>query len=143
MPATPLPTPGAEAGLALERLRLLAAGADVGGEAEPGGQLVHLGEVVALVQAEPLRPLGCRLGALDRDRGDRRPGELEVVQIGSRRPGRSHGEERNPPSRVPFLIFGKPISLSSVSPGRHSVDSSCCLRGEPSSYSRFVFLALQ
>ncbi len=75
------PAAGAEAGLALERLRLLAAGADVGGEAELDGELVHLGVVVALVQAEPLRVLGRGLGPLDRDRLDRGPAKLEVVQV--------------------------------------------------------------
>ena len=75
------PAAGAEAGLAFERLCLLAARADVGGEAELGGELVHLGKVVALVEAEPLRLFGGRLGPLDRDRLDRRPAELEVVQV--------------------------------------------------------------
>jgi hypothetical protein len=79
------PAAGAEAGLALERLRLLAAAADVGGEAELGAELVDLGIVVALVQAEPLRPLRPRLGPGDRDRLDRGPDELEVVQIRARR----------------------------------------------------------
>ena len=41
-----------------------------------------------------------------------------------------------------LLIFGKPISLSSTPPRRCSDDSSCCLRGEASSYLRFVFLAV-
>jgi hypothetical protein len=49
------PAAGAEAGLAFERLRLLAAGADVGGEAELARELVHLGVVIAAVEAEPLR----------------------------------------------------------------------------------------
>jgi GDSL-like Lipase/Acylhydrolase family len=49
------PAAGAEAGLAFERLRLLAAGANVGGEAELGRELTHLGVVVAAVEAEPLR----------------------------------------------------------------------------------------
>lgn len=75
------PAPCPEAGLALERPRLLATSADVGRETELGGELVHLGEVVALVQTEPLWPLGRRLGPCDRDRLDRGPTELEVVQI--------------------------------------------------------------
>ena len=75
------PAAGAEAGLALERLRLLAAGADVGGEAELGAELVDLGIVVALVQAEPLRPLRPRLRPGDRDRLERGAGELVVVQV--------------------------------------------------------------
>lgn len=49
--------------------------------------------------------------------------------------------EEGPACAGPCLIFGKPISLSSASAGRHSVDSSCCLRGGASSYSRFVSLA--
>ena len=48
------PTASAEPGLALERLRLLAAGANVGGEAELARELTHLGVVVAAVEAEPL-----------------------------------------------------------------------------------------
>ena len=48
------PAAGAEAGLALDRLRLFAAGANVAGEGELGGQFVHLRIVVALVQAEAL-----------------------------------------------------------------------------------------
>lgn len=44
------PAAGAEAGLVFERLRLLAAGVDVGGEAELGYELVDLGIVVALVR---------------------------------------------------------------------------------------------
>jgi hypothetical protein len=97
------PAPRPEPGLALERLRLFAAGADVSGEAELGDEFVHLGEVVALVQAEPLRSL-CRLGPCDRDRLDRGPAELEVVQIraGRRDPERDAltlGEE------APFRPF--------------------------------------
>jgi len=49
------PAAGAKAGLALDQLRLLAARADVGAKAELRGQLVHLGVVVALVEAEALR----------------------------------------------------------------------------------------
>ena len=62
------PAAGAEAGLALDRLRLLAASADVGGEGELVAELVQLGVVVALVEAEALGLLGCRLWPLDRDR---------------------------------------------------------------------------
>ncbi len=49
------PAAGTEAGLTLERLRLLAAGADVGGKAKLARELMHLGVVVAAVEAEPLR----------------------------------------------------------------------------------------
>jgi hypothetical protein len=79
------PAARAVAGFALERLRLLPARADVRREAELGGELVHLGKVVALVEAEPLRLLCAWLGPLDRDRLDRGPGELEVVQVRARR----------------------------------------------------------
>ena len=49
------PAAGAEAGLSFERLRFFAAAADVGGEGELVAELVHLGVVVALVEAEALR----------------------------------------------------------------------------------------
>ena len=95
------------AGLALQRLRLLATRADVGGEAELRGERVDLGEVVALVQAEPLRGRRRRLRALDGDRLDGGAGELEVVQVGARRRDRERdalalGEEA--PFR-PFLAL--------------------------------------
>jgi hypothetical protein len=60
-------------------------GRDVGGEAELGGERVDLGEVVALVQAEPLRAVPGRLRPLDRDRVDGGAGELEVVHVRARR----------------------------------------------------------
>ena len=78
------PAAGSVAGLALDRLRLFAAAADVGGEAELGRELVDLGEVVALIEAEPLRPFRGWLRPLDRDRLDRGAGELEVVQVRTR-----------------------------------------------------------
>ena len=52
------PAAGAEAGLAGERLLLFAARADVRGEAELAGELVHLVVVVGRVEAETLRTLG-------------------------------------------------------------------------------------
>jgi len=79
------PATSAEAGLALDRLRFFAAAADVGGEGELRGELVHLGVVVALVEAQALRLFGGRLGPLDRDRLDRGACELEVVQVRARR----------------------------------------------------------
>ena len=79
------PATGALAGLSLELLGLLATGADVAGEAELSGELVHLGVVIALVQTEPLRLLGRRLRPLDRDRFEGGAGELEVVQVRTRR----------------------------------------------------------
>lgn len=75
------PAAGAKAGLAFECLRFVAAAADVGGEAELGNELAYLVVVVAAVEAQPLRLLPCWLGTLDRDRLDRRPGELVVVQV--------------------------------------------------------------
>ncbi len=56
------PAAGAEAGLALDRLRLLAASADGGGEGELVAELVRLGVVVALVEAEALGLLGVGFG---------------------------------------------------------------------------------
>ena len=132
------PAAGAEAGLALELLRLLAAGADVGGEAELGGELVDLGIVVALVQAEPLRLLRCRLGPLEWDRLDRGAGKLEVVQVRTRwrdreRDALALGEEA--PFR-PFLAlsvgFGPVCSPpsgalpSAPSSASHSHSIPCC-----------------
>jgi hypothetical protein len=73
------PAAGAEAGLAFDRLRFLAAAADVGGERELLAEVTHLVVVVAAIEAEPLRPRACWLGALDRDRLDRGAAELEVV----------------------------------------------------------------
>ena len=57
-----------EAGLALERLRLLAAGADVTREAELGRERAHLVVVVAAVETKPCGR-ACRGRALDDDRG--------------------------------------------------------------------------
>jgi hypothetical protein len=101
------PAAGAEASLALERVGLLTTGADVGREPEFGHELVHLGEVVALVQAEPLRARGRGLRSLDRDRLQGRPAELEVVQIragrfDAERDALTLGEER---SFRPFLAL--------------------------------------
>jgi hypothetical protein len=101
------PAAGAEAGLAFDRLRFFAAAADVGGERELRRELVHLRVVVALVEAESLRPLRSRLGPLDRDALDRGASELEVVQVCARRrdPDRDAlalGEQR---SFRPFLAL--------------------------------------
>ena len=73
------PAAGAEAGLALDRLRLLVAAADVGGERELLGELADLLVVVGGVEAEPLRELRRRLGPLDRDALERVAGELVIV----------------------------------------------------------------
>ena len=109
------PAAGAEAGLALDRLRFLAAAADVGGEGELVGELVDLWLVVAGVEAEPLRRSGVGIGPFDRDRLDRGAGELEVVQVRARRrdPERDAlalGEER---SLRPFLALS--VGLGPVS----------------------------
>ena len=79
------PAAGAEAGLAFDRLRFFAAAADVGGERELLGEVADLVVVVGGVEAQPLRPLPGRLGPFDRDRLDRLPGELVVVQVRARR----------------------------------------------------------
>ena len=119
------PAAGAEAGYALECLGFLAAAADVGGEAELGGELVQLAVVVALVDAQPLRLLGCRPGPLDRDRLDRGAAQLEVVQVRARRrdPERDAlalGEER---SFRPFLALS--VGLGPVSsPPRGALPSA-------------------
>lgn len=101
------PAAGTEAGLAFERLRFLAAAADVRGETELGREFAHLVVVVAAIQTQPLRPLRCRLGTLDRDRLERGTTELEIVQVRARRrdPERDAltlGEER---SFRPFLAL--------------------------------------
>ena len=77
------PAAGAKAGVALELLLLLAAGADVRGEAVFVEELVHLGVVVALVQTDPLRfSSGVRPG--DDDALERRAKQLEVVDVRAR-----------------------------------------------------------
>jgi hypothetical protein len=124
------PAAGAEAGLALERLRLLAARADVRGEAELPGELTHLAVVVAAVEAETLRPFGRWLGPLDRDRLDRGAGELEVVQVRTRgrypeRDALGFGEE------APF----RPFLALSVGFGPVSSPPSGAFPSAPSSAS--------
>ena len=101
------PAAGAEAGLAFDRLRLLAAATDVRGERELDAEIADFAVVVGRVEAEPLRPLPGRLRPIDRDRLDRVAGELVIVQIGARRrdPERDAlplGEER---SFRPFLAL--------------------------------------
>ena len=73
------PAAGAEAGLALDRLRLLMAAADVGGERELLCELADLLVVVGGVEAEPLRELRRWLWPLDRDALKRVAGELVIV----------------------------------------------------------------
>lgn len=73
------PAASAEAGLVLDRLRLVAAATNVRGEAELVGELAYLVVVVAAVEAESLRSPPGRLGPSDRDRFDRGAAELEVV----------------------------------------------------------------
>lgn len=101
------PAAGAEAGLPLDRLRFLAAAADVRGERELVGEFADLLVVVGGVEAEPLRELWCRLGPLDRDAFERGAGELVVVQVRARwrdpdRDALALGEER---SLRPFLAL--------------------------------------
>ena len=78
------PATGAEASLALERLCLLSARADVGGERELVGELADLAVVVGGVEAEALRGLRRRIGPFDRDRLERVAGELVVIQVRAR-----------------------------------------------------------
>ena len=73
------PAACAEAGLALDCLRLFMAAADVGGERELLGELADLLVVVGGVEAESLRELRRWLGPLDRDALKRVAGELVVV----------------------------------------------------------------
>ena len=101
------PAAGSEAGLTLERLRLFAAAADVGSEGELFGELANLAVVVGSIETQPVWSLPGRLGPFDRDRLDRLPGELVVVQIRAcrRDPERDAltlGEER---SLRPFLAL--------------------------------------
>ena len=101
------PAARTETGLALDRRCFLATAADVGDERELLAELAHLAVVVAAVEAEPLRPLGCRPRSLDRDRLDRDAAELEVVQVRARsrdpeRDALALGEER---SFRPFLAL--------------------------------------
>jgi len=78
------PAAGSEAGLALERFLLLAARTDVGAEAERASELVDLGVVVALVQADALRIVVAGVRSLDQDALEGRAEELEVVDVGAR-----------------------------------------------------------
>lgn len=79
------PAAGAHAGFAGQLLLLFSARANVRGERELLAELAHLVVVVALVEAETLRPRAGRLRPRDRDRLDRGAGELEVVQVRTRR----------------------------------------------------------
>jgi hypothetical protein len=101
------PAACAEAGLALDRLCLVAPAADVGGERELLRELADLLVVVGGVEAESLWSLRRRLRPLDRDALDGGAGELVVVQVRARRrdPERDAltlGEER---SLRPFLAL--------------------------------------
>jgi hypothetical protein len=62
------PAAGAPAGGAQLERDLFAAGADVRGELPFGDEVADAVVVVAAVEAQTLRLLGCRLGPLDRDR---------------------------------------------------------------------------
>lgn len=93
------PAASAVVGLAPDRLGLLPERADVGGEAELAHQLKDDRVVVALVEAEPLWALLGRPRALDRDRLDGGPEQLEVVAVGAivgypERDAAAVGEER-------------------------------------------------
>ena len=73
------PAAGAEAGFVFDRLSLVAAAADVGGERELLGELADLAVVVGGVETKPLRRLGGGRGPRDRDRLERVAGELVIV----------------------------------------------------------------
>lgn len=114
------PAAGAEAGLAFDRLCFFAAAADVGREAELVEQFADLVVVVATVEAEPLRPLGCRRGPLDRDRLNRLACQLEVVAVRARgadpdRDALSLGED------APFRPLAECGSSCQGGGGRHRV----------------------
>jgi hypothetical protein len=81
------PAAGSEAGLVFERPGLLAAAADVGGEAELVEQLAYLVVVVAAVEAQPLWLLPCRFGPLDRDRLEADP-DRDARTVGEEAPFR-------------------------------------------------------
>src|SRR5262245_40008760 len=81
------PPPCLETELLLERLGLLAPGPDVGGEPELGEQVADLVEVIAFIQAHPLRPSRGWLWPRDRDTSNGLSGHLEVITIGA-----FHGE---------------------------------------------------
>ena len=109
------PAACAEAGLALDRLRLFVAAADVGGERELLGEAADLLVVVGGIEAEALRKLRCWLGPLNRDALERVAGELVVVQVRARwrdpdRDALTLGEER---SFRPFLALS--VGLGPVS----------------------------
>jgi hypothetical protein len=110
------PAAGAEAGLVRERSGFLAAGADVGSEAELGEELSDFVVVVALVEAEVLRRLGRRLGPLDRDALERQADELVVVAVGTadREPERDAGAFAEEAPFRPLLALS--VGFGPVSP---------------------------
>ena len=77
------PAAGAPVGVAGLELDLLAARADVRREPALVGELAGAVVVVAAVETEPLRLLGRRLRALDRERVERRGEQLQVVPVGT------------------------------------------------------------
>ena len=77
------PAPGFEVRDSPNALGFLAARTDVGRIIERPGSLLDHREVVGLVQAKVLPPVGADVGPLDRDARDRRLEELRVVAIGS------------------------------------------------------------
>jgi hypothetical protein len=101
------PAASAKAGLTLDQLRFLSTRADVGGKAELLAKLSRLVVVVAAIETEALTLARCRRWPLDRDRLERGPDELEVVQVRARwrdpdRDALALGEER---SFRPFLAL--------------------------------------
>src|SRR5437899_9093444 len=109
---------------------LLAAAADVRREVVVRGDLARLGVVVGLVQAQPLRRLLRRLGALDRDRGERVVQQLVVVAVGAvvRQPDRAPCSLAENRTFRPFLalsvglgpVLGPPSGAFVIAPSAAS-----------------------
>ena len=107
------PALGLGAGLALGR-DLLAAGAQVQGEAELGRQCPRLVIVIAFVQAEPLRLFRRGLRAQDRDRLQRLAHQLVVVAVGA---GEGQAERDPAPIRQQGALRPQFAAIGRVPPG--------------------------
>ncbi len=75
------PASGAPVGVALALLDLFAAGADVWRQVVLADELANVFVVIGLVEADALRRLLGRFGALDRDRVERRLQQLVIVAV--------------------------------------------------------------
>ena len=113
---------------------LFAAGSDVRGELVVADEVADFGVVVGPVKAETLRRLGCRLGALDRDRVERALQEEVVVAVGALvlEPDRDSFRLSEDRSLRPFLalsvgfgpVFGPPSGAFVIAPSAASHDQS-------------------